>query len=426
MRILLLTHYFEPENGAPQRRWAMIIRRWVERGDTVDVIAPPPHHPGGRLDPRHASLAAGSVQMGEHGATVHRVGYIPHDGGILRRTVDHAWVALRTTSHAIGLARRGRLSPDVVIATAPALPTLLAGAVVARRLHVPLIAEMRDAWPDLVSHLPGGVSGRGLAARVKRTVHEQVTRLQRRADHVVTTTSRFAAVLRERGVRHVSVIRNGTTPERYEAIGPGAHEGDELRALYIGTIGRSQGLDMVVRAAHRLRADGVPIRVRIVGAGADAAALRTLNHRLGLPVELLGAVSSHDVQPQYQWADTCIVSLRDWEPFTWTVPSKLYELMATGKHMTAIVAGEAAELVVEAESGDVVAPGDQAGLEQLWRGLVADRRRLEIGDTGRRWVREHVAYDALSDEYAELIERVVAEARRGEGAEASPREADRA
>lgn len=55
------------------------------------------------------------------------------------------------------------------------------------------------------------------------------------------------------------------------------------------------------------------------------------------------------------------VQLRDWEPFAWTVPSKLYEALATGKHVTAILAGEAADIVRSTGAGDVVAPGDDSG-----------------------------------------------------------------
>lgn len=405
MQILLLTHYFEPENGAPQRRWSALIERLVAAGHSVHVIAPPPHYPTGTIDEKlPAALRPGGRAVGPHGATVHRVGFLRHDGTILSRTMDHVWVARATVRAAHRLARLGVIAPDVVIATAPGLPTLVAGQVVARRLGVPLVAEMRDAWPDLVSHTPGLSVGRGPVARAKVRVHDLVTGLQRNAAMVVTTTESFARVLIDRGVEQVHVIRNGTSLERYAVVPDTADDHHELRALYMGTIGRSQGLHTVILAASRAKAEGARVAVRIVGYGADLRRLREVNRSVGSPVEILGRVAPSEVFHHYAWADTTIVSLRPWEPFEWTVPSKLYEVMATGKHVTAIVAGEAAEIVTESGAGDVVAPGDVDGIADLWRRLASDRSLVASRAGGREWVAANVDYDVMAERYARLLE----------------------
>lgn len=406
MRILLLTHYFEPENGAPQRRWRALIERFVEAGHAVDVVAPPPHYPTGDISAGlPAELRAGSHTTGEHGGTVHRVTFLPHNASIASRTLDHIWVARATILAVMQLVRRRQVQPDVVIATAPGLPTLVAGRVLARRLQVPLVAEMRDAWPDLVSHTPG--LRRGLAARAKRRVHEFVTGLQRDAALVVTTTDSFADVLRERGIGAVEVIRNGTSLERYASIPPTEHDHESLRVLYMGTVGRSQGLDTVIRASAIARERGIDVRTRIVGYGADFKRLQALNLALGSPVQLMGAVEPQQVHGHYAWADTTVVSLRDWEPFRWTVPSKLYELMATGKHITAVVDGEAAGIVRQSASGDVVPPGDPDAIADLWERLASDRTLLDSRPGGRAWIAEHADYDVIAARYRSVLEQAV-------------------
>lgn len=408
MRVLLLTHYFEPENGAPQRRWSAFIRRFATAGHVVDVLAPPPHYPGGRLRAEHRSLRPGSLRVSNSGARVHRVAFVPHSGDIVTRTLDHLVAAVDSYRRGVQMFRSVGQRPDVIVATAPAMESLIAGRALARRFGVPLVAEMRDAWPDLVAHTPGLASPASPASAFKRRVHEFVTLLQRRADVVVTTTSTFAKVLEARGIPRVTVLRNGTDPARYELIAPAPDDGSRaLRVLYIGTIGRSQGLDRVILAMARLRSMGVRIEAKLVGQGADVGRLRRLNQRLGHPVTIVGQVDGARVVEQYQWADSTIVSLRDWEPFAWTVPSKLYELLAAGKHITAIVAGEAAELVREANAGDLVSPGDVEGLVALWAALAEDRSRLHVGDGGRRWIQEHASFDRLANEYLGLLEDLV-------------------
>ncbi len=404
MQILLLTHYFEPENGAPQRRWSALIEKLVHQGHAVRVVAPTPHYPTGRAPAAmRAHLRPGASSVGAHGATVHRVSFLPHNSSIVSRTADHIWVAQRSIRAVMRLAGEG-FEPDVVIATAPGLPTLAAGRTIARRLGVPLVAEMRDAWPDLVSHTPGLAGGRGLVARVKQSVHEAVTGLQRGAATVVTTTESFARVLRERGIGNVHVIRNGTVLERYASIPATVHDHQELRVLYMGTVGRSQGLEYLVRATATARDRGLPVATRIVGYGADLRNLRELNASLGGPVDIRGKVGPDEVFGHYAWADTTVVSLRAWEPFEWTVPSKLYELMATGKHVSAIVAGEAADLVLESECGDVVAPGSVEAIVALWEGLLGDRERVSSREEGRAWVARNVDYEILAERYSEVLE----------------------
>ncbi|WP_206448786.1 glycosyltransferase [Agrococcus sp. KRD186] len=238
MRVLLLTHYFEPENGPSQRRWSALIERFVAAGHIVDVVAPPPHNRTGKIDPdAPAAALRGRTAVGSHGGTVHRVSFLQHTGGVASRTLDHLWVARGSVRAVRRLVRDGRLNPDIVVATAPALPSLIAGRTVARMLHIPLVVEMRDAWPDLVSHTPGLTRGKRVVTRLKRRVHEFVTALQRSAALVVTTTETFARVLRERDVATVAVIRNGTSLRRYAGIPPTEHGHDELRVLYMGTIG---------------------------------------------------------------------------------------------------------------------------------------------------------------------------------------------
>lgn len=403
MHILLITHYFQPENVAPQRRWDELARRFISSGHEVTVLCPPPHHPKGRVPALWKRIRPGIEQRTSYGARVIRTAYLRHRGDIITRTADHLVAAADATMRA--RARLRASPPDVVVATAPGLPSLIAGRQIARSFHAPLISEMRDAWPDLVT-FTGLATGAGLVGMAKRQAHSSITSWQKSAARVVVTTSRFAEILEQRGIRRPAVIRNGTVLDRFEAIPVPAHSSG-LRVLYMGNMGRSQGLDSVVRVAAHLRQAGAPLHVRFVGHGAARTSLRRLNEQLGGPVEILDEVPADQVFPHYAWADSLLVSLRAWEPFEWTVPSKLYESLATGKHVTGILAGEAAEVLSTSAGGDVVRPGDTAALEALWLDLLANRSRLEVGSLGRRWIERNASYDRLAEDYLAVLREAV-------------------
>lgn len=413
MRILLVTHHYFPEVGAPQLRWDALADRFIANGQELAVLAPSPHFPSGKAGTLPGFHRPGAVERGFRGEVIHRLHFREYDDGLRGRGLDQAISAADALR--IGIARfSGRHRPDVVIATAPALPSIPAGLVLGASLRVPVVLEMRDAWPDLLrtrDEWDVQPRHRPLDARLidalGSTVPRTITAMQRRADSVVTTTQAFADILQERGMRRVRVIRNGAHLLQYPALPPPGQDHGQFRVLYLGTVGRSQGLGNAVRAATLARQAGVPIRMRIIGDGAEVCPLRELVEELDAPVEISGPVARETVMDEYRWSDTVLVSLRPWEPLRWTVPSKMYEVLGTGRHISGVLDGEAAEILRTSGGGHAVPPGDPAALAELWATLHARRQLLDVGTSGRQWVTRHASDDTLAASYLTLLDEVV-------------------
>lgn len=408
MHVLLVTHHYAPETGAPQRRWSAFVERFVAAGHRVTVMTPPPHYPSGRVEDLAPGDRVGTVSRGQHGETVVRVRFREHGPDLLSRSVDQAIAAGDSLVRAARRFTGRRDRPDVVVATAPGIPSIPAGMALGVLLRRPVVVEMRDAWPDLIASSGMLGPGTGLNPRALATTaaHRTMTSLQRHADAVVSTTASFADVLRARGVPRVHVIRNGTHASAYPTLPLTERPAGSLRVLYAGTLGRSQGLGTAVAAACIAQERGVDVEVRIAGSGADEPALRRLVETTGAPVDLVGRVPADEVGGLYTWADTALVALRSWEPFHWTVPSKLYEALATGRHISASIAGEAARIVMESRAGHVVTPEDPDALARLWVDLSAHRDLLDVGLRGRRWVAHNAEHDHLASEYLGLLEGI--------------------
>jgi glycosyltransferase involved in cell wall biosynthesis len=305
----------------------------------------------------------------------------------------------------------------VIIATVPSVAMLLATAMVSRVLRVPFVADMRDAWPDLlevVDHWDDTVAGGRQSHKLHRSLRRlgaagasrAITALQRRAAAVVTTTDGFASRLRSRGIREVHVVRNGAHASASAQGKPDEIRGCELRVLYAGTIGRSQGLATAVEAAALARERGTRIVLRLVGTGAESEALAELARSLQAPVEFVPQLPRAELSAHHAWADTLLVSLRRWPGLLLTVPSKLYEAMSLGIHVSGSVGGEAAEIITATGAGHVSPPGDAPALADMWTRLAEDRRGLEIGEGGRTWALQHACDDRLAGDYERLLEEV--------------------
>lgn len=393
MRLLLITHSYLPERTPPQRRWTAFVSAFRDAGWEVDVVAPPP-------DPRHVppgpatqtpSRTAGA-EHGPSGELIHR-SWTPSPLPATRagRFTGHVVHAITAIPRGMSLER-----PDVVVATVPALPTAVTGWVLSAVRRIPLVVEMRDAWPDLAREAGVRV---GVLSRAMETV---VTGAQRAADTVVTVTEGFGARLAERGISRVSTIGNGVDLDSIAPLPQRTRTPGELHVLYLGNHGESQGLETVLQAAAQVAGEG--IHVRLVGQGTQREHLLELNESLGSPAQMLEAVFGPAVQEQYAWADTCLVALRpDWESFHWTIPSKTYEVLAVGRHICALVVGEAAELLRQTGVARIV-PADPARLAQLWRELAAHPETTAVGLQGRSWVAEHADLPRLGHRLVELVE----------------------
>lgn len=418
MRILLLSHYYEPEIGAPQRRWRGLVEQFVAAGHCVAVCAPVAHYPHRRAEDlervsvdreRGTTSQRGNLlrwREGARGERVLRVPYVPVSGSLPGQMVDQA--VSSAAMAVVGSAMRGA-RPDVVVSTTPGLPMPFAGDSVARSLGVPHVAEIRDAWPDLIADsglvrkATGGVLPRALVhaleSRVLPSVFESVLR---RADAVVTTTSGFSTRLRSRGIGPVITIRNTSDVIATRTAAHHRHAGADLHVLYVGTVGRSQGLETAIRATARVPG----VRLRIVGAGAQWEALRDLASGLTDRIVFFPQTTGPDLEEHWAWAHTGLVSLADVPAYEVTVPSKLVSVMARRIHVTGVLAGEAAGILRDAGAGHSVPPGDEDRLSGLLADLRDDPAATRADDRPLAWLRENASPRAAADDYLDVLQDV--------------------
>lgn len=413
MKILILSQYWWPENGVPQRRWTWLSKILIDAGHEVTVIAPPPHYQ------RKISLREWWVerkilkedrrfnQVGPSGERIIRSGYFPAGTSLTHRAFNQATVACGAISTV--LSRRSVLksyNPDLVIGTVPALPTAVATKAIGRFYRTPYVIDLRDAWPDLLQQ-----SGKWNQSTGSKSLRERILRMgplqivkwltRKTIDHtlnhsagIIVTSDHLRRSLSKRlssrlhqNFPRVTTVRNvfpAETPflKVPKIDGPA----DELNVLYAGTLGRAQNLENAVRAASIARAQGITVRIRFVGAGASKKALKTSVNEAGIEAIFEPRHEASDLAEFYSWADTALVHLTDWEPLKQAVPSKTYELMSARLHICGVVAGETAELIEAHSAGSVVPPEDPVALAELWVRLVRDRKSLEVGDQAQKRV----------------------------------------
>ena len=385
MKIMLLTHSFSPEISPPQRRWSVIADELAKLGNEITVVTP---------QPRGNSVQGACPFIDHPRIQVNRYKSLRKSRTMVGKVLKHGVDAVLSLPAALKTTR-----PDVVIATVPALPTLIVGYAVSKIRRVPFVVDLRDAWPDLLRE------SQVLKWRwLEPMVSHALAYLVKRSDLLVTVTRGLAVKMRLNGVKNVATIANGVETERPEVSIVNEPRTGAIRVLYLGNIGRSQGLETIIQAASIL---GNKVSVRIVGNGTEKRRLAELADELEANVDFRDPVYGDLVLENYAWADTCVVSLRpDWPSFEHTVPSKLYELLYLDRHITGLVRGEAAGIITAAESGEVVGQSVPALVEYLTN-LAADRDKLKTNNHGSRWVKKNASLRDAAQVYAKLLSDVV-------------------
>ncbi|KAB3519962.1 glycosyltransferase family 4 protein [Corynebacterium zhongnanshanii] len=432
MKILVLSQLWYPENGVPQRRWSWLSKILTDAGGhEVVVITPPPMQEQAssfkdyarqrRRASHHNSLHG---ERGIGGELIIRSGYFPN-GDSLTAKIAHQAAGALSTVWTVFRYRQCLRDVDLIIGTVPALPTAALAAVIARYMKVPFVIDLRDAWPDLLAYadkwnkslgktsLRERVLRKGPLPAVVSMTRQVLSTVLDKADGIIVTSENFRErlldTLEDKSTpRNVLTIRNVFPPESHdtEAIAP-AEKQRGLHVLYAGTLGRAQNLENALKAAALVRNAGYDIHLTFVGAGAAKKRLHEIARQEGIEAEFLRRRPADSLNDLYSWADTALVHLTDWEPLEWTVPSKTYELMEVGVHISGVVSGEGGHLIEQLGAGHVVEPENPEALAALWIRLINNPSLLTPSDKGQRWVKR-LREESVPDDVLSFLNRVVA------------------
>jgi len=410
MHILFLSHYFVPENNAPAARVHSLAREWTREGHRVTVITSAPNVPTGVVYEGYRNRLRQQEWI-DGIRTVRVWTYLAANRGRLLRGFN--FFSYLVTAGVAGALLRPRA--DVVIATSPQFFAGCAGVPVSRAHGAPFVLEIRDIWPASIMAVGALEEGRVIHAleKLERALYDA-------ADHIVAVGAGYRQHILEQGVpdAKVEVVTNGVDSDLFvprapdEALRASLGLNGKYVLTYAGTVGMAHGLDVVLRAGHRLREHGRDdIVLLVVGDGARRAELEQAVRDQGLSnVVFTGMVGRAKLPAYLASSDACLVHMRDEALFSTVLPSKIFEDAAMEKPIIAGLLGEGTAIIEAADCGIVFAPGDDAALAAAVERLADDPEEgRRLGRNGRSFVLEHYDRRRLAHDYLAILERVCAD-----------------
>ncbi|WP_217705132.1 glycosyltransferase family 4 protein [Peristeroidobacter soli] len=223
----------------------------------------------------------------------------------------------------------------------------------------------------------------------------------RTADVCVATNESYKKIAIERGGRQpgkVFVVRSGPDLRRLKVLQPQPQlkQGRKYLVGYVGVMGRQEGIDGLLTAAHHIvhEMKRTDVHFGLVGGGTELDAMRKLAQELQIAeyVTFTGRVPDAELLAMLNTADVCVNPDVANEMNDKSTMNKIMEYMALGKP---IVQYDLTEGRVSAQQASLYArrndPIDMA--RQIVTLLDDEPRRKQMGEWGRERVKNSLAWE---------------------------------
>ena len=320
----------------------------------------------------------------------------PTASGFLSYVWEFLYCWLQTARlSVVALARRGF---DVIHAANPP-DTFWMIAAFYKLFGRRYVFDHHDLCPELYVARFGASRQGSLPHRALRWLEHMQFRT---ADLVISTNESYRQTALTRGgvpPARVFVVRSGPSRERFatvRSVDPALRDGRRYLVAYLGVMAPQDGVDHLLRAAHRIvhergRHD---VAFRLVGAGDSFDDLRRMSTALDLDsvVTFTGRVPDEEVERVLATADVCVCP----DPMNplndVSTMNKILEYMACGRP---IVAYDLREHRYSAGEGALYAiPNDESDLAaQIERLLDDEALRASMGAYNRRRFLDSMAWE---------------------------------
>lgn len=403
MRILLLTQWYPPE---PQEFLAEMAESLQQFGHEVIVLTGFPNWPSGKIYPGYR------IKLWQHETLdkVHLVRiplYPDHSKSGFRRMLNYVSFAVSATLLGPWLIKRAD-----IIHVIPPITAAIPGWILSRLWGVPFTYEIQDMWPETLA-ATGMLNNKPiltLIGKLAQFVYQQATAIR-------VISPGFKTNLVEKGVspEKIHIISNWVDTSFYRPLPPDLDLAQQLglkdhfNVMYAGTIGLAQGLETILDAALMLQ-DIPEVQFVLVGDGADMQRLQqeAFDRRIN-NVLFLGRYPASQMPHFYALADVLLLHLRDDPLFRITIPHKVFSYLASGKPVLAAIAGDAAEVVVNAQAGLACPPSDPMAMVNVIRTLyqLSDIERRAMGEKGQRTASKSFSREPLIKQIQQMLVETV-------------------
>jgi glycosyltransferase involved in cell wall biosynthesis len=268
---------------------------------------------------------------------------------------------------------------------------------------------VQDLWPESVSS-----AGKHISSFSTNCLTKMVRHIYKSSNKVLVQSEAFIPSVLAKGVttqqlRYVpnwagDLFFNSSDfqESKYNDIVPKG-----FKVMFAGNIGEAQDFDSIIQAAEITKR--IPeIKWIIIGDGRKKSWVEIEINRLGLQetVFLLGRYPMKEMPYFFIHADIMLLSLKNEEIFSKTIPSKVQSYMAFGKPIAGMLNGIGAKVIQEADCGYIANAGDYNSLAK--NVILAYNQKSDVlsnkGSNGKKYYAINFSKKVIIDNILQIFQ----------------------
>ncbi|MCX8523547.1 glycosyltransferase family 4 protein [Chryseobacterium formosus] len=401
MNILIITQYFYPENFKSND----LAFELKNRGHDVTVLTGIPNYPEGEIFEGYGFFK--NRKQVVNGVKVIRSLLLPRGkGGGLRLFANYYSFAFFASIKAFFLGLNN--SFDSIIVHEPSPITQYYPALLINKLwKTPVYFWVMDLWPESLS-IAGGVKNKFVLNYYTKVIKS----FYKNSEKILITSKGFRGAINKKGDFNNKIVYFPNWAE--DSISEGNKDfpipplPDGFKVMFAGNIGEAQDLDNIMMAALQLT-ENKNIKFILVGDGRKMPFVRDFvqNHKLDDTVSIMGRFPVEAMSSFFDKADVMLVTLKDDPIFNLTVPAKLQAYMSASKPVVAMLNGEGAENIIDADCGFTVAAGDYSSLAKtiLAASQLSNIELQQMGNNSRKYYEDNFKMSSCISNLEKIISK---------------------
>lgn len=389
MKILVVSQYYYPEPF----RITDICETLVKEGHEVTVLTGQPNYPEGSIYQGYKNHFSSEVI---NLVRVFRTKIKPRRTGSFNLMLNY----FSFPFYARKIVKKLDKDYDIVFINqlSPIL-SALPGIKYARKNKVNTILYCLDLWPE--SLVAGGVKRKSIIYKIFGIISKKI---YKKIDKILITSKSFKTKFDEYGI-NTEYFPQYSEDIYLSNINKSENSGD-FNIVFAGNIGEIQSLETILLAAKEL-ISFKDIKFNLYGSGSQFDKVVKLRDDWMLSnVIFHGRVNISEMPKIYSTADALLVTLKDDELLSMTLPGKVQSYMAAGKPIIGAINGETKEIIEDAKAGYIAKAEDYKKLADL---IIIARNNPELymlGLNGKKYYDENFNKTIFIEKLVKIMEEL--------------------
>ena len=390
MNILVVSQNYYPE----QFRINDICKELVIMGNDVTVLTGQPNYPQGVIYPGYEHNKK-SFEIID-GVKIHRVHERPRgDGGALNLFLNY--YSFVTSSKKFVKKLDENFDVVFVNQTSPIMQAK--AALKYKKLYgTKVVLYCLDLWPASLS--AGGVSAKNPVYKVYKKISQ---RIYGAVDKILISSKMFKTYLVQQ--LGIDATKINYLPQYAESIFEKVNfksNNDKLfNFVFAGNVGKMQSVETIVKCARILKNE--PIKFHIVGGGSALEECKLLARGLD-NVLFYGQLPLEEMPKFYEIADAMLVSLKDDDLISYTLPGKVQTYMSAGKPIIASGKNELKNIIEESQCGFCAYPENPMELAKVIKKFMAYKDKAYLAKNSKNYYEQNFKKEKILENLVKELE----------------------